>query len=34
MDRDLPEHNLKQGDIILTYAYLGGGFSAVWFKGK
>jgi hypothetical protein len=34
MDRDLPEHNLKKGDIILTYAYRGEGFSAVWFKGK
>ena len=34
MDRDLPAENLKQGDTILTYAYRGEGFSAVWFKDK
>jgi hypothetical protein len=34
MDRDLPEQNLKQGDTILTYTYVGEGFSAVWFKGN
>ena len=32
MDRDLPEQKLKRGDSILTYAYRGEGFSAVWFK--
>lgn len=34
MDRDLPDQNLQRGDTILTYAYRGEGFSAVWFKGK
>ncbi len=34
MDRDLPEQDLRRGDTILTYAFRGEGFSAVWFKGK
>ena len=34
MDRDLPEQGLQRGDTILTYAFRGEGFSAVWFKGK
>ena len=34
MDRDLPENNLKRGDLILTYTYRGEGVSAVWFKGR
>jgi hypothetical protein len=34
IDRDLPEHSLTRGDIILTYAYRGEGFSAVWFHGR
>jgi hypothetical protein len=34
IDRDLPEHDLRRGDKILTYAFLGEGFSAVWFKGR
>lgn len=34
MDRDLVESNLKRGDTILTYAYRGEGYSAVWFKGR
>jgi hypothetical protein len=34
LDRDLPEHNLKRGDTILTYTYRGEGYSAVWFKGR
>jgi hypothetical protein len=34
LDRDLPEHNLKRGETILTYTYRGEGFSAVWFKGR
>jgi hypothetical protein len=34
MDRDFPEQNLKRGEIILTYAYRGEGFSAVWFQGR
>lgn len=34
MDRDLPAEGLRSGDTILTYAYRGEGFSAVWFKGK
>jgi hypothetical protein len=42
MDRDYagaglvgpaPAQDLKRGDILLTYAYRGEGFSAVWFKG-
>ena len=34
MDRDLPQNDLRSGDTILTYTYLGEGFSVVWFKGK
>ena len=34
MERDLPELDLRRGDTLLTYAYQGEGFSAVWFKGK
>jgi len=34
MDRDLPNENLRRGDTVLTYAYRGEGFSAVWFKGR
>jgi hypothetical protein len=34
MDRDLPDLDLRRGDTVLTYAYRGEGFSAVWFKGK
>ncbi len=34
MDRDLPDQDLRRGDTVLTYAYRGEGFSAVWFKGK
>ena len=33
MDRDLPDQNLRRGDTVLTYAYRGEGYSAVWFKG-
>ena len=34
MDRDLPEQNLKQGDRILTYTYIGEGYAKVWFQGR
>jgi hypothetical protein len=34
MDRNLPNEDLLRGDSILTYAYRGEGFSAVWFKGR
>jgi hypothetical protein len=34
MDRDLPAHNLKRGDRILAYTYLGEGNSAVWFNDR
>jgi hypothetical protein len=34
MDGDLPDRGLQRGDSLLTYAYRGEGFSAVWFKGK
>ena len=34
LDRDLPAAGLRSGDRILTYAYRGEGFSAVWFQGK
>jgi hypothetical protein len=34
LDRDPEGSNLKRGDLILTYAYRGEGFSAVWFKGR
>jgi hypothetical protein len=34
IDRDLPEQGLSAGEKILTYAYRGEGFSAVWFKGR
>lgn len=33
MDRDLLDGDLRRGDTILTNAYRGEGFSAVWFKG-
>jgi hypothetical protein len=34
MDRDLPEADLRRGDTVLTYAYRGEGFSAIWCKGR
>jgi hypothetical protein len=34
IDGDLPDRDLQRGDTVLTYAYRGEGFSAVWFKGK
>lgn len=34
MDRDLPEKDLRRGETILTYAYRGEGFSAVFFRGR
>jgi hypothetical protein len=34
MDRDLPDRDLKRGDVILTYTNRGEGFSAVWYKGS
>ncbi len=34
MDRDLPGEDLLRGDTVLTFAYRGEGFSAVWFKGR
>ena len=34
MDRDLPYQGLRRGDTLLTYAYRGEGYSAVWFKGE
>jgi hypothetical protein len=34
MDRDLPERDLRRGDTLLTYAFRGEGYSAVWFKGR
>jgi hypothetical protein len=34
MDRDLPDEGLKRGDTVLTYTYLGEGFSKAWFKGR
>jgi hypothetical protein len=34
MDRDLPDQDLRRGDKIVTYAYRGEGFSAVWFTGR
>lgn len=34
LDRDLPEQGLHRGDVVLTYAYRGEGFSAVWFNGR
>ena len=34
LNRDVPEQKLKAGDEILTYAFRGEGFSAVWFGGK
>ena len=34
MDRDLPKSDLRSGETILTYTYIGEGFSKVWFKGK
>lgn len=34
MDRDLPEKNLRRGDTILTYTYLGEGVSKAWVNGR
>jgi hypothetical protein len=34
IDRDLPDQDLSRGDMVLTYAYRGEGYSAVWFKGR
>ena len=34
VDRDLPQDDLRRGDTIFTYSYLGEGFSVVWFKGR
>ncbi len=34
MDRDLPDQELKRGDTILTYGYIGEGYSTVWLKGR
>lgn len=34
LDSDLPKEHLKQGETILTYAYRGEGYSAVWFQGQ
>jgi hypothetical protein len=34
MDRDLPDKDLRAGDVLLAYGYSSEGFSAVWFKGK
>lgn len=34
IDRDLPLQHFKAGDILLTYAYRGEGYAAVWFKGN
>ena len=34
MDRDYAEAGLKRGEQILTYAYRGEGYSAVWFRGR
>ncbi|HUV70652.1 MAG TPA: hypothetical protein VMW15_13375 [Terracidiphilus sp.] len=34
LDRDMPQDDLRRGDTIRTYTYLGEGFSTVWFKGR
>jgi len=34
VDRDIPEAGLKRGDSILTYTFLGEGFSQVWINGR
>jgi hypothetical protein len=34
LDADVPDRGLKRGDTLLTYAYRGEGYQAVWFKGK
>jgi hypothetical protein len=34
VDRDIPEAGLKAGDSILTYTFLGEGFSQVWINGR
>jgi hypothetical protein len=34
ISQDDPAHGLKAGDEILTYTYLGEGFSTVWFHGR
>jgi hypothetical protein len=34
MDRDLPAQGLARGETILTYAFRGEGYSAVWVHGR
>ncbi len=34
VDRDIPESGLKRGDTVLTYTYLGEGFSQAWVNGQ
>jgi hypothetical protein len=34
LNADLPLDDLSRGDKILTYTYLGEGFSVAWFKGR
>jgi hypothetical protein len=34
LNQDLPDDNLRRGDMILTYTYRGEGLSAAWFKGR
>ena len=34
LDRDYPEATLQRGQTILTYAYRGEGYAAVWFNGE
>lgn len=34
VDRDIKGTDLRRGDSILTYAFRGEGFSAVWFKRR
>jgi hypothetical protein len=34
VDRDIPEAGLKSGDSILTYTYIGEGFSQLWINGR
>ena len=34
MNRELPQHNLRRGDTILTYGPMNEGFCDAWFKGR
>ena len=34
IEQDLPDLDLKRGDTILTYTYMGEASYSIWFKGR